>query len=120
VAVADEIDVNDQTIWQIINGIKLPSGNPRGVGPRLQSKLDAGYPGWANLPSGPSTTVGRSRTSESVKSFNAWPYSRVDLSKLSRLNGVAARAMENAMLATAGDLGVDIRTSKQAIARKTG
>lgn len=51
VVVADEIQANDQTIWQIINGVKLPSGNPRGVGPGLQAKLDARYPGWANLPS---------------------------------------------------------------------
>lgn len=54
VVVADEIKANDQTIWQIINGTKLPSGAPRGVGPSLQEKLDARYPGWAQLASTPS------------------------------------------------------------------
>lgn len=50
VVVADEIKANDQTLYQIVTGVKLPSGNPRGVGPELQKKLDARYPGWANLP----------------------------------------------------------------------
>lgn len=50
VVVADAIGANEQTIWQIINGVKLPSGNPRGVGPALQQKLAERYPGWANMP----------------------------------------------------------------------
>jgi hypothetical protein len=54
VVVADEIKANDQTIWQIINGTKLPSGAPRGVGPSLQEKLDLRYPGWAHLAAAPS------------------------------------------------------------------
>lgn len=49
VAVADEIKANDQSIWQIINGVKLPSGEPRGVGPSLQKKLSERYPGWDDL-----------------------------------------------------------------------
>jgi len=46
VAVADKIGVNDQTIYQILKGIKLPSGRPKGVGPALRAKLDEHYPGW--------------------------------------------------------------------------
>lgn len=49
VKVADEIGANDQSIWQIISGVKLPSGEPRGVGPQLQKRLSARYPGWADL-----------------------------------------------------------------------
>lgn len=59
VAVADEIDVNDQSIYQILKGVRLPSGRPRGVGPKLRAKLDARYPGWldAVTPSHPVTTL---------------------------------------------------------------
>ena len=48
--VATEIDASDQTLYQIISGTKLPSGEPRGVGPTLQKKLNAHYPDWATLP----------------------------------------------------------------------
>jgi len=48
VHVAQQIDANPQTIHQIISGVKLPSGNPRGVGPNLRKRLDAAYPGWAD------------------------------------------------------------------------
>ena len=51
VAVADEIGANEQNLWQILAGIKLPSGEPRGVGPNLQRRLEQRYPGWANAPS---------------------------------------------------------------------
>lgn len=47
-AVARVLDVNDQTIYQILSGVKLPSGRPRGVGPTLREKLDRHYPGWAD------------------------------------------------------------------------
>ncbi|SCK09068.1 Helix-turn-helix [Variovorax sp. HW608] len=42
-----------------------------------------------------------------------WPFHRVDFYKLSSLAGPAARAMENAMLATASDLDVDIRSKNR-------
>jgi hypothetical protein len=48
--VADNAKVSDQNLYQIINRKgKLPSGEPRGVGPKLQTKLDAAYPGWSGL-----------------------------------------------------------------------
>lgn len=46
VALADTIEVNDQSIYQILKGVLLPSGKPKGVGPNLRKKLDAKYPGW--------------------------------------------------------------------------
>jgi len=49
VPVADKIGVNDQTLHQIARGVKLPSGEPKGVGPTLQKKLEAHYPGWSQL-----------------------------------------------------------------------
>jgi hypothetical protein len=48
VAVADAAGVNDQTIWQIISGTRLPSGEPRGVGPSVARRLEAAFPGWAS------------------------------------------------------------------------
>lgn len=44
--VADAIGANPQTIYQIISGIKLPSGRARGVGPVLREKLNQRFPGW--------------------------------------------------------------------------
>jgi phage repressor protein C with HTH and peptisase S24 domain len=44
--VALEIGANGQTLYQILAGVKLPSGNPKGVGPALRKKLNAKYPGW--------------------------------------------------------------------------
>ena len=46
--VAASIEANPQTVHQIISGVLLPSGNPRGVGPTLRKRLDAAYPGWAH------------------------------------------------------------------------
>lgn len=38
-----------------------------------------------------------------------WPFARVDYEKFIALTGSSARAMENAILATAGDIGIDVR-----------
>lgn len=45
-SVAEKAGVNDQTLYQIISGVKLPSGNERGVGPGLRKKLTASFPNW--------------------------------------------------------------------------
>ena len=56
--VADKSGISPDNLWQIINGTKLPSGNPRGVGPKLRLKITAAYPDWlsptlaAQIPSG--------------------------------------------------------------------
>ncbi len=44
--VAKAIGVNDQSIYQIVSGVLLPSGRPKGVGPSLKEKLNARYPDW--------------------------------------------------------------------------
>lgn len=49
ITVADEAKVSAENLKQIIAGTQLPSGQPRGVGPNLQRKLDARYPGWSGL-----------------------------------------------------------------------
>jgi SOS-response transcriptional repressor LexA len=48
-AVADKAGVDDQSIYQIISGVKLPSGNPKGVGPKIQTALTRSFPGWEAL-----------------------------------------------------------------------
>lgn len=45
-ALAKAVGANDQSIYQIIAGVLLPSGRPKGVGPGLRDKLDARFPGW--------------------------------------------------------------------------
>ena len=46
IAVADAIGANDQSIYQIVSGVKLPSGEPKGVGASLRKRLSARYPDW--------------------------------------------------------------------------
>lgn len=45
-AVASRLGVHEQTLYQILSGIRLPSGRPRGIGTNLRKKIDAVYPGW--------------------------------------------------------------------------
>lgn len=52
--VADKANISPENLWQIINGTKLPSGNPRGVGTGLRAKLSAAYPGWRDTDPAPS------------------------------------------------------------------
>lgn len=48
-AVADAIKYNEQTLWQVLAGTKLPSGESKGIGARMQKRLDERYPGWHEL-----------------------------------------------------------------------
>ena len=45
-AVARATGLNKDNLWQIVNGIRLPSGNPRGVGPKVRAALSSAFPGW--------------------------------------------------------------------------
>ena len=47
-ALAKKLEVHDQSLYQIVTGVKLPSGKPKGVGPTLRKKLDSKYPNWLN------------------------------------------------------------------------
>lgn len=47
--VADETESSLENLKQILAGTKLPSGSPRGVGPNLQKRLSARYPGWEKI-----------------------------------------------------------------------
>ena len=44
--VADKAVVSAENLLQITKGVKLPSGNPRGVGPGLRAKITRAYPNW--------------------------------------------------------------------------
>lgn len=52
-AVASKLGVNDQSLYQITTGKRLPSGNPKGVGPKLRNLLDEHYPGWREIHTSP-------------------------------------------------------------------
>lgn len=46
-SVAQCAGVTPNTLWQVLNGVKLPvSGQPRGLGPGTFRKLSDGFPGW--------------------------------------------------------------------------
>lgn len=44
--IAEAIEANYQSIDQILKGVLLPSGAPKGVGAQLRRKLSEHYPGW--------------------------------------------------------------------------
>lgn len=46
-AVADKAGVSADNLKQILAGTKLPSGQPRGIGPTVRRKLETAYPGWS-------------------------------------------------------------------------
>lgn len=49
-AVADEIGVNEQSLYQIIKRVPHSlTGKPKGVGPTIRKKLTARYPDWMSL-----------------------------------------------------------------------
>jgi hypothetical protein len=47
--VAQTLGVNDQTLYQIIRRMTMPSGKVRSIGPDLRQKLDEHFPGWSGL-----------------------------------------------------------------------
>lgn len=55
--VASEARVSKDNLSQILNGTKLPSGNPRSVGKRLRDRLASRYPGWTELQHSPAGNV---------------------------------------------------------------
>lgn len=49
-AVADTLDMSEQTIYQVESGIAdSKTGKPKGVGPKMRSRLNEHYPGWLTL-----------------------------------------------------------------------
>ena len=46
--VAATIGSSYRTLWQITHGYKSETGRPRGIGVRLQERLDEHYPDWAS------------------------------------------------------------------------
>lgn len=62
--VAAATGLSKDNLWQIINGTRLPSGNPRGVGPKLRSALSSAYPDWLDQSDGATET---SHTTANIK-----------------------------------------------------
>ena len=52
-SVAANAGVSSENLKQILSGVKLRSGAPRGVGPKLQAALEKHYPGWSRLGESP-------------------------------------------------------------------
>ncbi len=98
-AVADRAGLDDQSIYQILTGVKLPSGNAKGVGPTMQRKLDAAFPGWAASAVAPSSSS--PGANEDAASYGgAWPFRRLRYSDLASVPADRRDLLESAMLAT--------------------
>ncbi len=71
--VADAIGANEQTLYQILRGIPLKSGKPRGIGRHLREALDQHFPEWrGSLPKAREPAVlysARSRQPELAESL---------------------------------------------------
>lgn len=89
-AVADRAGVDDQSLYQIISGVKLPSGNAKGVGPTIQRKLDAAFPGWADLAANGATGTAR----EPAPAYGDWPFKRLKPSAIRAISDVQLAAVE--------------------------
>lgn len=81
-AVGEAAGISPENLKQIVAGTKLPSGSPRGVGPALQRKLDAAFPGWSKLAAAPPSA------SEGV-AYLAEVASKLDSDRLLRLIAAA-------------------------------
>jgi len=91
VKIALQIEANPQTIHQIISGVKLPSGNPRGVGPNLRKRLDEHYPGWSDIEA-PGDVF--SEVTEDEKRFLEHWRRLTDQDRTRYITEIAARAKE--------------------------
>lgn len=92
-AVADKAGVDDQSLYQIISGVKLPSGNPKGVGPTIQRKLDAAYPGWADAKTSAPLT-----SREELAPYNAyWPFRTLKPAALQSVSEAQLGALERVL-----------------------
>lgn len=83
-AVAESIGASAESLQQVYNGYKLPSGAPRGIGPDVQRRLEDVYPGWATT--GPDAAA------------HPWPFRRINPSMWSGLDPYVRAAMEEAAL----------------------
>lgn len=110
--VADAIGADEQSLQQILKGVKLPSGNAKGVGPTLQRKLDSAYPGWSSLPetqAGTEPQQGDRRPAE-----QNWPFRLVSRDTLAALDARELRMVEGAILQTLADLATSTKRQNSA------
>lgn len=99
--VASEAGLDEQTIWQIVHGIKLPSGAPRGVGPKYQRLLTTRYPDWMQL--------GQPAAAVPV----TWPIPRIPPKEWQRLTERQRGTIEDAAVAKWRELIADAEPSRK-------
>lgn len=84
VAVADRIGMNDQSVYQVINGIRdSKTKNPKSVGSRMRKALDQNYPDWLT-------------EDETKRGLSDWPFSADLLSAATKAAASELRKAENA------------------------
>lgn len=91
-AVADAIGASAESLQQVYNGYKLPSGEPRGIGPMLQKRLEERFPGWA-----------------AAKVRTPWPFESIDPARFEALSerqkGRVEQALEGFIAAVEAESG---------------
>lgn len=65
-AVSIATGLSAESLKQVLAGTKLPSGNPRGLGPKSLDAIEAAYPGWMDSTRAPVTDA-----------LKAWPFRRM-------------------------------------------
>lgn len=88
--VAEKSGIDEQVLYQVVRGIKLPSGQPRGIGPKTQKTLSDAFPGWSSLYS-------RSRT-------GSWAAMAGDM-QVTDQSDDAQQSVRVPLLANAGSMG---------------
>lgn len=93
--VADATASSEENLKQILAGTRLPSGAPRGVGPTLQRRLDAAYPGWSALTSDPPLAAALPTVTRAIARLSPLQWEMIRTA-LDRLPGHAEAADETA------------------------
>jgi len=65
--VADAAKISAENLLQITKGVKLPGGNPRGVGPTLRKKITAAFPDWLSVPVAASQEIAQKQCVQQVQ-----------------------------------------------------
>jgi hypothetical protein len=63
--VAARAKINKDSLYQIVSGVKLLSGKPKGIGPKIRALLTKRYPNWM------------SGAPLELEPYQAWPFEKV-------------------------------------------
>lgn len=94
--VARRTGLSAENIKQILKGVPLPSGNPRGVGPGLRKSLSEHFPNWLDKPT--SQVAGSSDVPSQHQINRAWPFATVAIERFEALGYEQKVIVEDALV----------------------